>query len=235
VSTLSLVTAPLVEPVTLAEAKRHLRVEVDDDDDLIQSHLEAARERAELETGRQFITATWALWLAGCPGGWGASGLGGYSPFSLGNTAGWAGQGLFWGRSPFLDLPKAPLQTIVSVLYVDTTGVTQTWDPTLYQVLAPQGPQAPRGRLQPAYGVPWPVTRDQLNAVTVTFTAGYGLTGASVPQMLRRAILMIAGDLYENREATVVTERRVTVQPLPYGVDQILQQYRARPITRAAA
>lgn len=56
---LYLVTAPAVEPITLAEAKRHLKVEVDDDNDLIRGLSIAAREYAETFTGRKFITQTW--------------------------------------------------------------------------------------------------------------------------------------------------------------------------------
>ena len=49
---LKLITAATLPAVTLAEAKLHLRVEVADDDLLIQSLVEAATETAELATGR---------------------------------------------------------------------------------------------------------------------------------------------------------------------------------------
>lgn len=58
---LYLVTAPSVEPLTLAEAKRHLRVEVDNDNDLIRSLTVAAREHVEAQTGRRLVTQTWDL------------------------------------------------------------------------------------------------------------------------------------------------------------------------------
>jgi uncharacterized phage protein (predicted DNA packaging) len=37
----------MMEPISLSEAKRHLRVEFDDDDELIQGLIGAAREYAE--------------------------------------------------------------------------------------------------------------------------------------------------------------------------------------------
>ena len=66
---LYLVTAPSVEPITLAEAKRHLKVEVDDDNDLIRGLSLAAREHVETYTGRKLITQTWDQKLCGFPGG----------------------------------------------------------------------------------------------------------------------------------------------------------------------
>lgn len=60
---LTLVTAPVAEPVTLAEAKAWCKVDHSDDDALITSLNVAARDRLEHETRRQFVTATWRLTL----------------------------------------------------------------------------------------------------------------------------------------------------------------------------
>lgn len=56
---LTLVTAPAVEPISLAEAKLHLRVDVDDENGLIQGLIVAARQYAETYTGRAFLQQTW--------------------------------------------------------------------------------------------------------------------------------------------------------------------------------
>lgn len=56
---LSLVTAPADEPLSLEEAKEHLRVSVTDEDELIRALVIAARERAEQETRRALVTQTW--------------------------------------------------------------------------------------------------------------------------------------------------------------------------------
>jgi len=47
---LQLVTPPVDEPVTLAEAKLHLRVDFDEDDALILALISAARQAAEAIT-----------------------------------------------------------------------------------------------------------------------------------------------------------------------------------------
>ncbi|HTT98962.1 MAG TPA: head-tail connector protein [Rhizomicrobium sp.] len=59
---LQLITPPSVEPVTLDEAKLHLKVDTTDDDALIERLITAARARAEWHTGRAFITQSWVLW-----------------------------------------------------------------------------------------------------------------------------------------------------------------------------
>ncbi len=53
------VTPPSAEPVTLAEAKDHLRVTTTDEDSLIESLISAAREIAESFTNRALVTQTW--------------------------------------------------------------------------------------------------------------------------------------------------------------------------------
>ena len=56
-------TAPTLEPVTLVEAKAHLKVTRDTENPLIAAYIRAAREYAEIFTGRQLVTATWQLYL----------------------------------------------------------------------------------------------------------------------------------------------------------------------------
>ena len=64
---LTLTTPPAVEPVTLAEAKAHLKIDTTDDDALITALIPAARARAEWHTGRALVTQGWTLWLDAWP------------------------------------------------------------------------------------------------------------------------------------------------------------------------
>jgi uncharacterized phiE125 gp8 family phage protein len=56
-----LLTPPAVEPVTLTDAKAWLRVEHDDDDDVIAALIAGARSHVESQTRRALISQTWRL------------------------------------------------------------------------------------------------------------------------------------------------------------------------------
>lgn len=202
VGTLSLVTPPSGEPISLEEARQQVRredvVDYDDDAFMVGILIPAARSRAEKETGRQFLEATWDLRLDRFP----------------------------CGTYDAIEVPKSPLLTVTGITYVDTDGVTQTWSSSKYVVDAPAGPTAKRGRISLAYGESWPSTRYQPNAVTVRFTAGYGDQGADVPPRLRQAMLLDIGTMFEHREDIVVGQG-YAIAPFPIGVEQIYRSFRS--------
>lgn len=53
---------PDVEPVDLALTKQHIRVDIDDDDDLIEFFITGARRFCEQYCNRSFITQTKGVW-----------------------------------------------------------------------------------------------------------------------------------------------------------------------------
>lgn len=56
-----LATPPITEPITIAEAQAHLRLDTNDDDGWLVGAIRTARERCENVTGRKLITQTWDL------------------------------------------------------------------------------------------------------------------------------------------------------------------------------
>lgn len=185
---------PTEEPITLAEAKAHLRVDDTTEDTYISALITAARAHAESLTERQFITATYVLRL---------------DEFPVRCT-------------DIIRVPRPNLLTVTSITYVDQNGDTQTLSSTLYQVDIASLP----GRIMPAYGQLWPTTRCQLNAVAVTFTAGYG-AAAAVPVPIKHAVKLLVSHWFENREpvvvGTITSEVPTTVKALlgPYRVGTV--------------
>lgn len=99
---LRLVTAPATEPVTLAEAKGHLRYEDSADDSYITALVSAARQHAEELCWRGFITQTWELVLPCFPD----------------------------CRS--IELPKGDVSAVTWLKYFDDAGVERTLDASSY-------------------------------------------------------------------------------------------------------
>lgn len=62
-----LITPPAVDPVPLAEAKLYLRIDHDDEDELIRRLVSAATHLVEAASGRALIDRTWRVILAGWP------------------------------------------------------------------------------------------------------------------------------------------------------------------------
>lgn len=67
--TLIIITPPAAEPITLADAKAHLRVDSSAEDAMITMLIQAAREDAEHITGAALITQTWERVLHAFPAG----------------------------------------------------------------------------------------------------------------------------------------------------------------------
>lgn len=173
---LHLVTAPTVEPVTLEEARLHRRVDDSADDALITELIAAGRQIFEGETGRQLITATWRLDLDAFPAS---------------------------DRLPVI-VPKAPLLTVTSITYLDSSGNSQTWSASEYTVRTYDGPFARPGMVYPSPDEEYPDTYPVRNAVSVNFTAGYGADASLVPESVKATIKEMVGDLYEERESFIV-------------------------------
>ncbi len=212
---LTLVSEPAVEPLSLRDVKTHLRVTIDDDDAYITTLITAARMRCEGATRRALITQTWDVFLDQWPT-W--DGYHGGQPFEPVNTLLPAGG--------FVALPKPPLQQISFVKYTDLSGVVQTWDPSNYLVEAPAGPRAARGRLALGWVKVWPIIRPVMNAVQIRIVAGYGDKPTDVPAILRQGMLLDIGTLYENRESVLSGARAASIEIVSTSRD-IYKAYRS--------
>ena len=98
-------------------------------------------------------------------------------------------------------LPVPPLIAVSLISYKDLAGDTQTWDASNYQVEI----TSERGSVSVAPNVTYPSTEtERRNAVTITYTAGYGTSNSDVPETTRLASMMLVAHWHENREPVVV-------------------------------
>jgi uncharacterized phiE125 gp8 family phage protein len=118
------------------------------------------------------------------------------------------------GTDPIL-LPMAPLQSITSITYLDSSGASQTWSSAYYRVTVSRHP----GRVVPIVGQSYPTTYQTTDAVTVRFVAGYGAASA-VPLALKQAILLLVTNWFENRSAVGDAGKEI-----PFSVNALLQAY----------
>lgn len=138
------IVAAVTEPITLADAKLHLRV--DDingshpDDAYITALVQSARIVAEHHTQRS-IAAEQTLEMA-------------LDDFP---------------SSDCIVLERPPVQSVISVKYTDGNGVEQTFSASSYE-LSTYGNLS---RLQLVYAATWPTTRVQRDAVRIRYVAGY--------------------------------------------------------------
>lgn len=186
---LTIITEPTLEPLTLTEGKTHLRVVETAEDDYIEANITAARMQVENFTNLCLITTTFRLNLDRFP----------------------ARTRLPWPECAAIEIPRPPLQSVTSITYVDVNGVTQTLATTEYQVDSDCRP----ARIVPAYGKTWPATRQQLAAVKVTYVAGYE-TAEEIPSTLRTAVRWALANMFENRNpvevGTIAAELPLSLQ-----------------------
>jgi uncharacterized phiE125 gp8 family phage protein len=102
---------PTTLPVTLAEAKAHLRVTHDEEDLLIEELIAAATERFERTTGLRLGETSLVLILDRFPN----------------------------GADP-IRVPFRPLRSVEEIRYVDTAGEWQTLDEAAYMVTTSRQP-----------------------------------------------------------------------------------------------
>lgn len=150
-----LIRPPVGEPVTLDEAKTHLRVTDDAQDTLISMLISAARIACEQKTRLQLMHARWQLVQDRFP----MAGVGTPLPFLDNvNIPGYATR-----------LPHAPFVAMREITYFDMNGSVQTMPPENYVVNSAMTPAI----VSPVFGQVWPIPLPQIGAVQFTYDAGY--------------------------------------------------------------
>lgn len=108
--TVLLLVPPALEPVSLEEAKAHLRLAGSDDDDYVSALIVAARLQVETAIRRVLIDQTWRIYRDD------------------------------WPRDGLVDLPIAPVRSITEVVVYDADGEPTTLGPTAWALDAASVP-----------------------------------------------------------------------------------------------
>jgi uncharacterized phiE125 gp8 family phage protein len=122
-------------------------------------------------------------------------------------------------------IPLGPVISIDAIGYRDAAGVLQTLAPARYQWRK----GTLEARIKPAHGDAWPSTREQYDAVQVTFTAGFAGTESNPPDLagidepLKFAMLMLIRHWDANRETVIVGQ---IPAEMPLGYTNLVNRYR---------
>lgn len=178
---LKLITAPATDPISLNEAKTHLRVSFTDTDNdaAITTAIKAAADYAEQFMGRALIDQTWDLFIDAFP-------------------------------SAEIKIPKPPLIEVQSVNYFDTGGTEQVVAPANYYVdnasqpgwVVPQG-----GAVWPSTLTAINAVRIRYRAGYLDSTVSP--PSANVPTSIKQALLLTIGAFYESREQVTIEPAKI--------------------------
>jgi uncharacterized phiE125 gp8 family phage protein len=204
--TRKIVTPPVAEPITIDEAKEHLRLDsdlVEHDEFLIPRLIVAAREWVEKVCNRVLITQTWDVYFEAFDG-------------------------------DCLCLPFGSLQQVSQFDYTDAAGVVRPFAIASGNVLLGSAIVAHIDtvsepcEIELASSATWPSdTLKTVNPIRVRIVCGYGASGASVPASIKQAMLLLIDHWYRNTSDVVVGQSSsITSSRLERSVNALLENYR---------
>lgn len=174
-----LISPPLIEPVSLAEAKIYLRIDHNDEDDFINHLIVSARENIEGHLDIQLIEQTWQ---------WRFSSFEGVLTHSTPKTL-----SLFANNSAFIAIPKRQFISLLSIQIYDQADVATAW--ALSNISVAQN----AGRIYLAPGKAWPKALKDIDGIELNFKVGFGANAENVPALIRQTLLQMVGCYYEQR------------------------------------
>lgn len=206
-----LVKAATDAPLSVDEAKEHLRVLHSAEDSLIERYIRASTTWFERYTRRQLVKATFELRMDAFPHSGGARVDRGHTPSNLGG--GRSNQHTYRQlresrRHRAIQLPKGKCLAIEQITYIDANDVTQTLS----------GPTSPApgtdyqedledndaGFAIPPITGAWPgdVNTQEANGVRVKYCAGFGKTCDDIPEDIRQALAFRTADFFNARDSS---------------------------------
>jgi len=194
---LKIIEVATVEPISLPEAKLHIRKPTDDEDELIESLIKAAREDTENFTGRALATQIFEYILDEFPDG-----------------------------EITLPMPPLQNLEEEGIVYKDKDGIEATWEAENYIVDSDNEPAViipAYGKSYPTTTL-YPIGAIRIR-YKAGYIFGEGVIPAHliIPKPITQAMLLIIGHLYENREEVLVGS---TATRIPLSAESLLGPYR---------
>lgn len=210
----TLVTRAASEPVSVSELRDTLKLEIGNEEILLQNLIIEATEEIEKRYNLAMLTQSWKLTLDNWPGSaldWWDGVRDGAVTEAYGDHA-----------ARWVTLPRYPLQSITSVKTYNSAGTPTTLTVSDYFDV---DISSKRGRMILKDGQVWPTAERSNNAVEITYVAGYGDSPFDVPAPLRRAVRQMAAYLYQHRgdcdAGQAIKESGITSTLGMYGVTRI--------------
>lgn len=184
-----LLTAPTVSPLSVDEVKAYLKIDGNDENDLIQALIDAATQRVESYIDKKLIEQEWAIYFDRLP--------------SYGRAQPWTDgvidasvASVLGGALSVIDLPFGPMMTLEEFNTYSDDGTKVVSNIGDFDI----DTEGPFGRVCLKQGGVWPTTVLRgVNGIEIVATFGFGETADDVPVAIKQAIKLMVGKLYEDR------------------------------------
>lgn len=208
---LTTVTPAQQHAITYSEASEYMRLDDQQDVDLIRSLIRGATNYVETYTGRSLINRTLK-----------------FSMDYIEEVDLQLHEGMRIGpdltiRRKYIELPKPPVSSVSSIITFDDNDTGTTFATTKYYVDNQREP----ARVILRTGETFPTALRVGNAVEVTYVSGYGSAGSNVPEAIRLAMLQFVTFNYEHRG-----DSEDKTPELPKNIYYLLQPFRVLNFSR---
>ena len=196
-SSVEVLTPPAEEPVTLAEVKSYIKVDFNDDDDLINLMIKASRQQIEEYCKRSFVTQTLRYNLD--------------LPYENWIYRDYNRYWQWFFEKNVIYLSKPEIQSVSSIVFYGSDDQPETVDPSAYEL------DIPGYRVFLKDNQLWPYDVRQIKSMSVEYVAGYG-DASAVPAPIKMAILSHVLSMYDGRTLCAMPEQTKKHLSSPYKI-----------------
>ncbi len=171
-------TEPAEYPLSLSVVQSYLRLDTQDDLDVVIDLIAAATSLAEQHTNRTFISTEYIIYYDKLP-----------------NSRN--------RNVNFLRLTKGEILNVSNITLTFDDDTTETLSGYLLTNTNTDGKVWPNND---DWGVTSSLSLKAQNAVAITYTAGYGINDTKIPAGIKNVLLQMIAFMYENREGDDIPE-----------------------------